>query len=668
MNKRRYSIGRQVAWVTLIPLLVMAVCLEAFFLHSRFSDLDQGLLERGKLIARQLASSSEYGVFSSNQTFLHNIANGVLQQADVRGLLILDAASEPLVAAGEFSDPLKKQGADAGPMMRLSPIGQSNAGISDAVNLLTPIRSNGNSLWIYQPIVPAQVALDELETRPVIPQVGAVIVEMSREHTKSLKSQMLWFTVLGTALFLMFAIYLVYLASRSITYPILKLSDAVLQIGRGDLDTRVTVFTRVSELSTLVQGINDMTGQLQQERAILQQRVEEATQALREKQEAAERSSHDKSRFLAVASHDLRQPMHALGLYIAELRRKVFSEEQQHLVGQVEHSAEALATLLNALLDISKLDAGAVVPQMHPCDVAALLERVAASHRLSASSKNIRLAVRSCSGHVTSDPLLLERILMNLLSNAIRYTPVNGCVMIACRKRGKQLRIEVRDNGIGIAKADQANIFREFFQLTQPQLDAGKGLGLGLAIVDRLVNLLGHSLELRSAPGKGTVFALTVPLVADMAGNLSMDGHSAHAAHSEPRIDCTPFIGKRLLVVDDDALVLASTASILASWGCSVSPASSLADVQKMLSGGAGWDLVISDYQLADDVTGIDVINAVRESLSETPPCILISGDTSPSVLKLASVSGLHLLHKPVRPAKLRSLVLYLIEESKRLK
>ena len=164
--------------------------------------------------------------------------------------------------------------------------------------------------------------------------------------------------MLGTALFLMFAVYLVYLASRSITYPILKLSDAVLKIGKGDLDTRVTVFTRIGELSTLAQGINNMTGQLQQERAILQQRVEEATQALREKQEAAERSSHDKSRFLAVASHDLRQPMHALGLYIAELRRKVFGEEQQHLVGQVEHSAEALATLLNALLDISKLDAG----------------------------------------------------------------------------------------------------------------------------------------------------------------------------------------------------------------------------------------------------------------------------------------------------------------------
>lgn len=666
MTKKLSSIRRQVAWLTLIPLLVMAVCLEAFFLYSRFSDLDRGLLERGKLVARQLASSSEYGVFSNNQAFLRNIANGALQQTDVRGLLILNAASEPLIEAGEITSPSKRIVPDAKPALSLSLVELTNASENNTVDLLTPIRSSGDSLWIYQPIVPAQVALDDLDAKPVIQQVGAVIVEMSKARTEGLKSQMLWFTLIATALFLAFSIFLVYLASRSITYPILKLSEAVRNIGKGNLDTRVSLSTRVGELSTLAQGINDMTGQLQQERAILQQRVAEATQALREKQEAAERSSHDKSRFLAVASHDLRQPLHALGLYIAELRCKVFGEEQQHLVGQVEHSVEALSTLLNALLDISKLDAGAVVPQMQSCDVAALLERVASDYQMLASIKNIRLVVRPFAGYVTSDPVLLERVLMNLVSNAIRYTYPNGCVMIACRKRGKQLHIEVRDNGIGISKADQANIFREFFQLTQPQLDSSNGLGLGLAIVDRLVKLLGQRIELRSAPGKGAVFSLMVPLTPETFGSGSTDSNSPMAAESEQKIDSSQLLGKSVLIVDDDALVLESTSTILASWGCSVSSASSLADVQKMLDEGVEWDLVISDYQLGVDVTGIDVISAVRmvHNKDEITPCILISGDTSPAVLKLASVSGHHLLHKPVKPAKLRSLVLYLIEES----
>jgi CheY-like chemotaxis protein len=239
------------------------------------------------------------------------------------------------------------------------------------------------------------------------------------------------------------------------------------------------------------------------------------------------------------------------------------------------------------------------------------------------------------------------------------------------------LHIEVRDNGIGISKADQANIFREFFQLTQPQLDSSNGLGLGLAIVDRLVKLLGQRIELRSAPGKGAVFSLMVPLAPETPVSGSSDSDLPIADEpdqridsSQLRIDSSQLLGKNVLIVDDDALVLESTSTILASWGCSVSSASSLADVQKMLDEGVEWDLVISDYQLGVDVTGIDVISAVRmvHDKDEITPCILISGDTSPAVLKLASVSGHHLLHKPVKPAKLRSLVLYLIAESAHLR
>ena len=668
---KQFSIRQQVAWLTLIPLFIMAVSLESFFLHDRFSDLDQNLLERGRSVARQFAVSGEYGVFSNNQVFLQNIANGVLHQPDVRGVVVLNSSSETLVEAGKFSRLPKNVFTEMSLAASDYLVGQTNLGqaaVGEDANLLTPMRSNKESVWIYQPIIPEQITLDDLNSmKPVATQkIGAVIVEMSKRRIEETKMRMLRVTVAVTSLLLGLFFYLVYLGSRSITYPIGKLSDAVQAIGRGNLTTRISLQTHVSELNTLAQGLNDMTAQLQQEHATLQQRIEEATQALLVKKEEAEHANHDKSHFLAVASHDLRQPLHALGLYVAEMQRKVSNAEQRHLVDQVERSIEALSTLLNALLDISKLDAGAVIPQMQTCAVDAMLERIAADYQMLASVKNIRLVVRPCSGYVTSDPLLLERILANLVSNAIRYTYQNGSVMVACRRRKHFLRIEVRDNGVGISKTDQGNIFREFFQLAQPQLDTSKGLGLGLAIVDRLVKLLGHRIELRSAPGKGSVFALEVPITPN-AGRPSAAAEQV-SAHLDQEVEKSPLAGKRLLIVDDDAAVLSGTTGILTSWGCQVNAAASVAQVEQLLRDGMKWDLIISDYQLGNNTNGIDVIDLVRQHQNQRIPCILISGDTSPTVLKLASVSGHHLLHKPVRPAKLRSLIEHLLEDDVRQK
>lgn len=634
---RRLSIRQQVTWLTLAPLFVMAISLESFFLFNRFSDLDQGLLERGKLIAHQLAASSEYGVFSNNQAYLQDIAEGVLVQADVRGVVILNSASETLVGTGEFSNPGEK------------------------VDLLNPVRINRESLQIFQPIIPAQVELEGTGgARFNIPQVGAVIVEMSRLRTEGLKMRMLWITVVATMLFLGLSCYLTYLAGRSIIQPVRKLSDAVEKIGAGDLAARVLPQTHINELNTLAQGVNEMAAQLQQERTILQQRVEEATHALRVQKEEAEHASDNKSHFLAVASHDLRQPLHALGLYIAELQHKVSGAEQQHLVGRVEQSVEALSTLLNALLDISKLDAGAIVPQLQTCAVSVMLDRVAADYQMLAGIKNIHLVIRPCREYVSSDPQLLERILMNLVGNAIRYTYPNGCVMVACRRRGNTLRIEVRDNGMGISRADQDNIFREFFRVPQQQTDTNKGLGLGLAIVDRLVKLLGYRIGLRSAPGKGSVFALELPA----ARRPDKPSTAFRTSDDLDQVEESPLAGKRLLIVDDDPMVLSSTASILTSWGCIVSTATSLVQAEQLLRNGAIWDLIISDYQLGGNESGIDVVEMVRRHQHGQIPCILISGDTGPALVKLASVSGHHLLHKPVRPAKLRSLIIYLLEMS----
>ncbi|MBI1886853.1 MAG: response regulator [Nitrosomonadales bacterium] len=639
--------------------------MESYFLHDRFAEMDVDLLEQGELIAHQLAASSEYGVFSNNLEFLQSIANSSLSQTDVHKTVILNADNRILVSAGEFSDHLKGEiiGKILATNERVNQLPSAAVEQMDqAIILPPPANSSAHSLWLYHPVIPAQVALDDGGADTMVKPVGAVIVEISKLRHEGLKARLLWTTLLATTLFLALACYLVFLASRSITNPIRKLSNAVQEIGKGKLDTRVSLSTRVRELATLAQGLNETTENLQKERAGLQSRIDEATLALRKKKEAAERASQDKSHFLAVASHDLRQPLHALGLYIAELQHKVSGAEQQHLVGRVEQSVEALSTLLNALLDISKLDAGTIVPQLQTCAASVMLDRVAADYQMLAGIKNIRLIVRPCAEYISSDPQLLERILMNLVGNAIRYTYPNGCVMVACRRRGNLLRIEVRDNGVGISKTDQDNIFREFFQVSQQRTDNNKGLGLGLAIVDRLVKLLGHRIELRSALGKGSIFALEVPLARRRPGKSS----SAAQTMSGPGqgLEESLLTGKRLLVVDDDPMVLSSTASILASWGCIVSTAASLAQVRQFLRDGEAWDFIISDYQLGNNESGIDIVAMVRQHYGRQIPCVLISGDTSQAILKLASVSGHHLLHKPVRPAKLRSLIIYLLEMS----
>jgi CheY-like chemotaxis protein len=225
------------------------------------------------------------------------------------------------------------------------------------------------------------------------------------------------------------------------------------------------------------------------------------------------------------------------------------------------------------------------------------------------------------------------------------------------------MRIEIRDNGIGIAQDDQVFIFREFFQIAKPQLDNSKGQGLGLAIVDRLVKLLGIGIELRSAPGKGSLFALQIslssqPQLVDRTDKYAMlvTGESGN----EP----LPLSGKGVLVVDDDQLVLTSTSTILTAWGGEVTIAPSLQEVRDLLATARDWDLIISDYQLGAEETGLDVINAVRTQRRNDIPAILISGDTSAELLQLANSAGHHLIHKPVKPAKLRSLVMFLLQES----
>lgn len=266
MMRKKCGIRTQVIWLTLAPLLTMVIGMEAFFLHDRYVDLNNGLVTNGQLIASQLAASSEYGVFSNNKSYLNGIAESALQRRDVRAVIVLNASSKILAASGDVP----------GTLVRSTSIDK----LLSLVNQQVPLFDNGHTLLMYQPILSTQLVLDEMDYAPAIRQAGAVIVEMSWDETRRLKFRLLWYTLCVTAVFLLVTLYLVHLASRRIIEPITHLSEAIQAIGAGHLETRVTVPVRVNELCSLANGINRMSAELQHERNILQSRIEEATQQL----------------------------------------------------------------------------------------------------------------------------------------------------------------------------------------------------------------------------------------------------------------------------------------------------------------------------------------------------------------------------------------------------
>jgi len=353
-----------------------------------------------------------------------------------------------------------------------------------------------------------------------------------------------------------------------------------------------------------------------------------------------------KSHFLASASHDLRQPLHALNLFVAQLQTEKKPAERKRLVSRIDAAVASMNELFEALLDMTKLEAG--ILQANPAEFAVqrLLDRIETTFVELADKKGLSLRVVPCSSWVRSDPILLERILFNLVGNAVRYT-ARGGVVVGCRRRATQLRIDVCDTGAGIPEDQRQSIFTEFYQLANPTSDRQAGLGLGLAIVDRLGRLLGHPVQLQSYPGRGSRFSVSVPLAAELRHTvpLPIALHAADLAR-----------GKQVMVIDDDVLVLDGMRGILQSWGCRVQTAASgTAALAGVADGGAQPDLIISDLRLADGESGIDVIERLREAMGAPVPAFVISGDTAPERLREASAGGYHLLQKPVSPMTLRT-------------
>ena len=360
-----------------------------------------------------------------------------------------------------------------------------------------------------------------------------------------------------------------------------------------------------------------------------------------------------KTRFLATASHDLRQPIHAMSLFVPALKALATQPTvSPRVVGNIAERLQAaldtMAQLLNRLLDMSRLDAGALQPSPQPVNLHALLHKVSDEVAQQALTKGLKLRVHDHAALVVqTDPAILHTILSNLASNAVRYTERGG-VLLAARRRGDRVRLEVWDSGIGISTEDLPRITDEFFQAQGGQRDASqsRGFGLGLAIVKRSAELLGSPLRVRSRPGRGSVFAIELPLATAAAP----DGAALRleAALSRPR---------QVLVVDNDEQILSAMSYLLRGWGHEPLLAGTLNEALAHLDAGAAPELALIDLHLASDEHGLQVAERLRERLGPRIRLAVVTGDTGPEALASICAAGLTGLHKPVDPDRLQRFI-----------
>ena len=444
------------------------------------------------------------------------------------------------------------------------------------------------------------------------------------------------------------------------------IARVALESGQVYLFTALVLFVVLVFVLSFGRQVNDLLTQslaIRYENVDLIGELTAQSRAAESARAAAETANRAKSQFLAAASHDLRQPLHAMGLFSAALSARTRDPEMKPLARSIQTSVEALEALFGQLLDLSRLDAGALKPDRGEVPLGPLFARLEADFAAQAVACGLALRVVPTAWSVDSDPLLLERILRNLVANALRYTRSGG-VLVGARRRGAAVRIDVIDTGIGIAASDRQRIFDEFVQVgALARRETGRGMGLGLAIVRRLGALLEHPLELDSNPGRGSRFSLTTARVA-----LRRRRNEPAPALREASVDSLPaahFVGRCVAIVDDDTVVVDAMCTLFASWGCRVAGASDAATAASAC-GSAAPDLVVADLRLSNGRSGIEAIGELRRVFGQVIPALIVSGDTSDAAREETRAAGITLLTKPVVAAALRAAAESLIAGSER--
>ncbi len=379
--------------------------------------------------------------------------------------------------------------------------------------------------------------------------------------------------------------------------------------------------------------------------------LREQTARAEDAKREAEEANRAKSVFLASASHDLRQPLHALGLFVVTLGRSELSDKQRQLLTHIEAASGAAREMLNTLLDFSKVDAGVITPRPRAFRLQGMLYKLENEFAPQADTRGLFYRTRDTTATVFADPTLVELILRNLIANAIRYTSQGG-VLVACRCRRGQAVIEVWDTGMGIPLTQRRAIFKEFHQLGNPERDQRKGLGLGLAIVEGLARTISTRIQLNSRPGRGSVFRFALPLTEEATET------PATAMPHKPSLR-----GLRVLVIDDDQEIRIAMAELLEGWQAVCLPVESEEDALAALAGFRP-DLLLADYRLRGERTGQEAMEAIRARLGRAIPTVIITGDTAPDRLRSVHAGGAALLHKPVVAQQLHTAMTALLRDA----
>ncbi|WP_130617704.1 ATP-binding response regulator [Dyella amyloliquefaciens] len=600
---------QRLALVALVPTLVTATLLVALLTQHQLTSLRGMAQITADAIATQAASVSTTALRDMQRRELVRIAESIGDLPHVARVQIRAADGEILA----------------------DNLGRSGGG-------------NAETLTVVRDVVDTE--------QPGRPVLGSVMVDVSLNDAIAAQQASLRNALVALALSVLVAGIIGWQAARWISAPLRGLVSAVHQLGRGDRRVEVEV-TDQTEIGELQRGFNSAALALFDVQRSMEKEIEHATVELARKNAALEAASVAKARFLAAASHDLRQPLYALTLFSSSLAEDERDPVRLDRIAHIQECVEALDHLFSELLDLSRLETGAMQIEITEFPLDHVLEEVSRNFRMIAEQHGLRLIMRATDVWVRSDRTMLARILNNLVSNALRYTHKGGVLVVARRRGDGAVRLDVWDTGTGIAPEHQARVFDEFYRVechSNHEHDTGprRGLGLGLATVQRLAELLDTQVQLKSTPGRGSVFTFHLPQVPAQ--------QVPHSGGEEAPLDVS---GMRVLVIDDEPAILSGIRYLLRSWGCEVAVAE---DRTQALLAAEEWptppDIVISDLRLRDGESGLDVLAALDQHYQRdgNPPFsrLLITGETRSDRLREIMAARIPVLYKPVSPEQLR--------------
>ena len=616
--------------LALLPSTLVAMAMAAVFLWHEIDNLEQGLRTRGTAVARNLAGLAEFGVFAGQRDVLGALSkSAVALDPDARGAAIVTPAGEIVAQGGEL-----------------------RPAHWPALGRIAGARSASGTLLFIEPVMARRLPVDDIYggagKRDEAPRVvGYAVLEMSLLQLETGTVRIVTVSLLFALMGAIFGAWLAWRIGRDLARPLLAAVQTVERIGQGNLSARM-ITEATGPLQSLANGINDMAARIGVTQDELRRRVADATAGLQREKEAAELATQAKSRFLAAASHDLRQPLHALGLFVNSLADSKAAKLEPGLVAHIRSATDTLQHLFDAILDVSRLDSGKVVPRLASFPLSHVFSSIQRDLSLIADKQNLRLRVRRTPLWVRSDEELVLRIVLNLVGNALRYTRSGG-VLVAARRRGGDVQIEVWDTGDGIPEDAQHEIFEEYRQLGNPERDQSKGLGLGLSICRRLAGLLDAPIGLRSRRGWGSVFWIRLPRAGAHADLPLADAGSADVGNETPRI------GGTVALVTDDPALRSSLETAVAGWGGAVLPATSGMEIEARCKAlGVAPVMAICSLELPGTEAGMDV--ATRLASRYPGIGVLLVGDEFGEVTQAgARAAGYMLLKTPIAPGRLRA-------------